>query len=248
MCTLDNDFETNNEQKQESLFKIVTDSFLTLVVIVLIVGFLFTFAKHIYWLTVIICGAFLLVVDIVMFTKEFEKDRKRNFLLSIITCIIGIVTVLCGVMLKKDIAWLKAFVIKYGLLFAMFLLLSVGVGMLIFAITEPNRKRRYCTVRVYGECVGFATKFSSSRGGHRVHAPIYEFHFGEERHCVAERKFSRFANPQEGETRELYVDVKTMDEIFEPMRAGKLRLSVYARGVCLVTVSIIGLCMMYVVR
>jgi len=245
---MDNDFKTNNGQKQESLLKIVVDSFLTLVVIVLIVGFLLTFAKHIYWLTVIISGTFLLVVDIVMFTREFEKDRKRNFLLPIITCIIGMVMVLCGVLLKKDIAWLEAFVMKYGLLFAMFLLMSVGVGMLIFAITEPNRKRRYCTVRVFGECVGFGTKFSSSRGGHRVHAPIYEFHFGEEMHCVAERKFSRFANPQEGEKRELYVDVETMDEIFEPIRAGKLRISVYARGFCLVAVSIIGLYMMYVVR
>lgn len=244
---MDKDFETNNEQKQEYPLKIVVDSFLTLVVIVLIVGFLLAFAKRIYWLMVISGGAVLLVVDLVMFMREFEKDRKRYFLLPIITCFIGIVTVLCGVMLKKDIAWLKAFVMKYGLLFAMLLLFGVGAGMLIFAITEPNRKRRYCTVRVFGECVGFSTKFSSSGGGHRVHAPIYKFFFGEEEYFVEEKAFSRYANPQEGEKRELFVDTETMDEIFEPIRAGKLRISVYARGLCLVAVSMIGLYMMYVV-
>ena len=87
-----------------------------------------------------------------------------------------------------------------------------------------------------------------SASAHAVAKSFYEFHFGEEMHYVAERKFSRFANPQEGEKRELYVDAETMDEIYEPIRAGRLRISVYARGLCLVAVSIIGLYMMYVVR
>ncbi|MBR2409950.1 MAG: hypothetical protein IKB07_13475 [Lachnospiraceae bacterium] len=242
---MDNEFETKNPKKRESLLKVFVDSFLTLVVIVLIVGFLFTLKKHMYWLTVIIGGAFLLVIAIIMFAREFEKDRKRNFLLPIITCLIGSVTVFCGVMLKKDPEMVKAFVLKYALLFAMILILSVGVGFLFYAITEQRRKRRYCTVRVFGECCGFATKFSSSRGGHRVHAPIYKFYFGEEEYCVAEKSFSRFFNPLEGEKRELYVDTETMDEIYEPIRSGKLRKFTYGLGFCITVLSMLGLLMMY---
>ena len=244
---MDNGFETNNRPKNESMLKVFVDSFLTLVVIVLIVGFLLAFAKHIYWLAVIIGGVFLLVVDLVMFMKEFEKERKRNFLLPIITCIIGAGAVFCGKMLKEDPERVKVFVSEYALLFAMLLLFCVGVGVLFYAITEPHRKRRYCTLRVFGECVGFATKFSSSRGGHRVHAPYYKFYFGEEMYSVKETAYSRFANPQEGEKRELFVDAETMDEIYEPIRAKKLRMVVYAKGFFFVAVSIIGLYLMYVV-
>ena len=68
---MDNEFDTNNQQKRESPLKIVVDSFLTLVVIVLIIGFLFTLEKHMYWLTVSIAGVFLWVIDIVMFAREF---------------------------------------------------------------------------------------------------------------------------------------------------------------------------------
>jgi len=245
---MDNDFETSNQQKRESPLKIVVDSFLTLVVIVLIVGFMLALVKHIYWLVTIIGGAFLLVIDIVMFTREFEKERKRNFLLPMITCIIGIVMVLCGTMLRKDPVWVKAFVMKYALLFAMLLLLSIGVGLVLFAITEPRRKRRYCTVRVFGECVGFRTRFSSSRGGHRVHAPVYKFYIGEEEYCITENVYSRFSNPQEGEKRELFVDMETMDEIFEPIRSGKLRKFIYGLGFCFTVVAIMGLIMMYFER
>ncbi len=245
---MDNEFETKNPKKRESLLKVFVDSFLTLVVIVLIVGFLFTLEKHIYWLTVIIGGAFLLVIDIVMFAREFEKDRKRNFLLPVITCLIGSVTAFCGAMLKKDPEMVKAFVSKHILLLGMLLLLSIGVGLLFCAITEPRRKKRYCTVRVFGECCGFATKFSSSRGGHRVHAPIYKFHFGEEEYCIAEKSFSRFFNPLEGEKRELYVDTETMDEIYEPIRAGKLRKFTYGLGFCFTVIPIVGLIMMYFER
>jgi len=245
---MNNEFGTKNQKKRESLRKVVVDSFLALVVIVLIVGFMLAFVKHIYWLATIIGGAFLLVIDIVMFTREFEKERKRNFLLPIITCIIGIVMVLCGTMLRKDPAWVKAFVMKYALLFAMLLLLSIGVGLLLYAITEPRRKRRYCTLRVFGECCGFATKFSSSRGGHRVHAPIYKFYIGEEEYCVAEKSYSGFFNPPEGEKRELYVDTETMDEIFEPIRAGKLRKFTYGLGFCFTVIPIVGLIMMYFER
>ena len=245
---MDNEFEKSNQQKRESPLKVVVDSFLTLVVIVLIVGFLLAFVKHIYWLATIIGGAFLLVIDIVMFTREFEKERKRNFLLPMLTCIIGIVMVLCGTMLRKDPAWVKVFVMKYALLFAMLLLLSIGVGLLLFAITEPRRKRRYCTVRVFGECCGFATKFSSSRGGHRVHAPIYKFYLGEEEYCVAEKSYSGFFNPLEGEKRELYVDTETMDEIFEPIRSGKLRKFTYGLGFCFIVFPILGLIVMYLGR
>ena len=86
---MDNGFETNHRPKNESMLKVFVDSFLTLVVNVLILGFIITVKKHIYWLAVIIGGVFLLVVDLVMFMKEFEKERKRNFLLPIITCIVG---------------------------------------------------------------------------------------------------------------------------------------------------------------
>lgn len=244
---MDNGFETNHRPKNESMLKVFLDSFLTLVIIVLIVGFIITVKKHIYWLAVIIGGAFLLVVDLVMFMKEFEKERKRKFLLPIITCIIGVGTVLCGKMLKDDSKLMKAFVSEYALLFAMLLLFCVGVGFLFYAITEPRRKRRYCTVRVFGECCGFATKFSSSRGGHRVYAPYYKFYLGEEMYSVKETAYSRFANPQEGETRELFVDAETMGEIYEPIRAKKLRTVVYAKGLFFVAVSIIGLYLMYVV-
>ena len=206
---MDNEFGTKNQKKRESLLKVVVDSFLTLVVIVLIVGFMLAFVKHIYWLATIIGGAFLLVIDIVMFTREFEKERKRNFLLPIIMCIIGIVMVLCGTMLRKDPAWVKAFVMKYALLFAMLLFLSIGVGVVLFAITEPRRKRRYCTVRVFGEC------------------------------CF---------NPPEGEKRELYVDTETMDEIYEPIRAGKFRKFTYGLGVCFIIFPILGLIVMYLGR
>ncbi len=245
---MDNEFDTNNQQKRESPLKIVVDSFLTLVVIVLIIGFLFTLEKHMYWLTVSIAGVFLWVIDIVMFAREFEKDRKRNFLIPLITCIISSVVVLCGVMLKSNPVWLKAFVMKYVWLVGLLLLLVIGVGLLLFAITEPSRKRRYCTVRVLGECVGFETKFSSSRGGHRVHAPIYKFHFGEEEYCVADKTFSRYANPQEGEKRELYVDAETMDEIYEPIRSGMLRKFTYGLGFCFTVIPIVGLLMMYFER
>ena len=245
---MDNEFGTKDQQKRESLLKVFVDSFLTLVVIVLIVGFMIAFVKHIYWLATIIGGAFLLVIDIVMFTREFEKERKRNFLLPIITCIIGIVMVLCGMMLKKDSEMVKAFVLKHILLFAMLLLLSIGVGLLLSAITQPRRKRRYCTVRVFGECCGFATKFSSSRGGHRVHAPIYKFYLGEEEYCIAEKSYSRFFNPPEGEKRELYVDTETMDEIYEPIRAGKLRKFTYGLGFCFTVIPIVGLIVMYLGR
>lgn len=242
---MDNEFGTKNQKKRESLLKVVVDSFLTLVVIVLIVGFMLAFVKHIYWLATIIGGAFLLVIDIVMFTREFEKERKRNFLLPIITCIIGIVMVLCGTMLKKNPEMVKAFILKHVLLFGMLLFLSIGVGLLLYAITEPRRKRRYCTLRVFGECCGFATKFSSSRGGHRVYAPIYKFYFGEEEYCVAEKSYSGFFNPPEGEKRELFVDAETMDEIYEPIRAGKLRKFTYGLGFCFTALSIFGLLMMY---
>ena len=245
---MNNEFGTKNQKKRESLLKVVVDSFLTLVVIVLIVGFMLAFVKHIYWLATIIGGAFLLVIDIIMFTREFEKERKRNFLLPIITCIIGIVMVLCGTMLKKDPEMLKTFVSKHILLLGMLLLLSIGVGLLFYAITEPRRKRRYCTVRVFGECCGFATKFSSSRGGHRVHAPIYKFYLGEEEYCVAEKSYSRFFNPPEGEKRELYVDTETMDEIYEPIRAGKFRKFTYGLGVCFIIFPILGLIVMYLGR
>ena len=245
---MDNEFGTKNQKKRESLLKVVVDSFLTLVAIVLIVGFMIAFVKHIYWLATIIGGAFLLVIDIVMFTREFEKERQRNFLLPIITCIIGIVMVLCGTILRKAPAWVKVFVMKYALLFAMLLLLSIGIGLLFYVITEPRRKRRYCTVRVFGECCGFATKFSSSRGGRRVHAPIYKFYLGEEEYCVAEKSYSRFFNPPEGEKRELYVDTETMDEIYEPIRAGKLRKFTYGLGVCFIIFPILGLIVMYLGR
>ena len=245
---MDNEFETSNQRKEESPLKIVVDSFLTLVVIVLIVGFLFTLEKHMYWLAIIIGGAFLLVIDIVMFAREFEKERMRNFLLPIITCIMGSVMVLCGTMLKKDSEMVKAFILDHILLLVMLLLLSIGVGLLFYAITEPRRNRRYCTVRVFGECCGFATKFSSSRGGHRVHSPIYKFHFGEEEYCVADKTFSRYANPQEGEKRELYVDTETMDEIYEQIRSGKLRKFTYGLGFCFIVVAIMGLIMMYLER
>lgn len=245
---MDDEFGTKKQKKRESLRKVVVDSFLTLVVIVLIVGFMLAFVKHIYWLATIIGGAFLLVIDIVMFTREFEKERKRNFLLPIITCIIGIVMVLCGTMLKKNPEMVKVLILKHALLLGMLLLLSIGVGLLLYAITEPRRKRRYCTLRVFGECVGFKTKFSSSRGGHRVHTPIYKFYFGEEEYYVAEKSYSGFFNPPEGEKRELYVDTETMDEIFEPIRAGKLRKFTYGLGVCFIIFPILGLIVMYLGR
>lgn len=242
---MDREFETKNQPKRESPLKMIVDSFLTLVVIVLILGFIFTMYKHIYWLSVIIGGAFLLVIDLVMFMKEFEKERKRNFLLPMITCILGGVAVWCGTMLKKDPEMLKTFVLDHALLFLWGLFLCIGVGVLVFALTEPRRKRRYCTVRVYGECVGFRTKFSSSRGGHRVHAPVYEFHFGGEMHCVAESSYSRFANPLEGEKRELYFDTETLEEIYEPIRSGLLRIFTYVIGLCFIIIPIVGLLRMY---
>ncbi len=245
---MDNEFEKSNQQKRESPLKVVVDSFLTLVVIVLIVGFMLAFVKHIYWLAVIIGGAFLLVIDIVMFTREFEKERKRNFLLPMIMCVIGVGTIFCGKMLKDDSELVKAFVSEYALLFAMLLFLSIGVGVVLFAITEPRRKKRYCTVRVFGECCGFATKFSSSRGGHRVHAPIYKFYLGEEEYYVAEKSYSGFFNPPEGEKRELFVDAETMDEIYEPIRAGKLRKFTYGLGFCFIIFPILGLIVMYLGR
>ena len=45
---MDNEFGTKDQQKRESLLKVFVDSFLTLVVIVLIVGFMIAFVKHIY--------------------------------------------------------------------------------------------------------------------------------------------------------------------------------------------------------
>jgi len=81
-----------------------------------------------------------------------------------------------------------------------------------------------------------------------VHAPIYKFYIGEEEYCVAEKSYSGFFNPPEGEKRELYVDTETMDEIFEPIRAGKLRKFTYGLGFCFTVIPIVGLIMMYFER
>ena len=81
-----------------------------------------------------------------------------------------------------------------------------------------------------------------------MHAPIYKFYLGEEEYCIAEKSYSRFFNPPEGEKRELYVDTETMDEIFEPIRAGKLRKFTYGLGFCFTVIPIVGLIMMYFER
>lgn len=219
----------------------------TFIVLALMAGFVISLIKHVYWLAVIIAGCFLLSLDIIMFIGEFEKERKRNFAFPVIICVAGICAVACGIMLKIDPDGFIKFALANAPLAAMLLFFVAGIGMIWAAVTEPTRKRRYCTEMVRGVCVELKVSLSSSHRN-RSYAPVYEFYFAGETRRIAESGYANFGNPQIGEEREIYLDTESLDEFYEPIRAAKMNKMTCGLGIAFAVAAVLGLIMMYVVK
>lgn len=237
-----------NEREKKSNKRIWLSCLVTLIVLTVIAGFIISLVTHIYWLTVTIAGCFLLSLDSILLIGEFEKQRKRNFTFPLIILVAGVCAVICGIMLKIDPDGFKNFALKYTPLAGLLLFLFSGIGIILSALTEPTRKRRYCTEKVTGVCVDFQVSLTASRGRRRSRAPIYEFYYAGETHRIVESTYSNFANPQIGEEREIYVDTESLDEIYEPIRSRKLSIMTCGLGICFVAMALLGLIMGYVVK
>lgn len=235
--------DNKNEQEKKSDKGVWASCLVTLIVLAVIAGFIISLVTHIYWLTVMIAGCFLLSLDSILFIGEFEKQRKRNFLFPFIIFAAGVCAVICGIMLRIDPDGFKDFALKYTPFAVLILFLFSGIGIILSALTEPMRKRRYCTEKITGVCVDLQVGITASSGRHRSHVPIYEFYYAGGTHRIAESTYSNFANPQIGEKREIYVDTESLDEIYEPIRSRKLNIMTCGLGVCFVAMVLLGLIM-----
>lgn len=236
------------EQEKKSNTGIWASCLVTLIVLAVIAGFIISLVTHIYWLTVMIAGCFLLVPDSILLIEEFEKQRKRNFIFPLIIFAAGGCAVICGIMVKIDPDGFKDFALNNTPLAVLLLFLCSGIGIIVSALTEPTRKRRYCTEKVMGVCVDLQVGLTASSGHRRSRVPIYEFYYAGETHRIAESTYSNFANPQIGEKREIYVDTESLDKIYEPIRSRKLNIMTCGLGICFAAMALLGLFMVYVVE
>lgn len=147
--------------------------------------------------------------------------------------------------LKTDPDGLKRFLDENVPLACLLLFLIAGIALILHALTEPRRKRRYCTEKVMGTCVELQRGYTHK--GYRAFAPVYEFNYAGEVHRIAESSYSRFANPKIGEEREIYVDVEAFDEIYEPIRTRRFGRMYCGLGICFVAMSLLGFIMVYVI-
>lgn len=237
-----------DEQEKKSNKGVWGSCLITLIVLAVIAGFIISLVTHIYWLTVMIAGCFLLALDSILLIGEFEKQRKRNFIFPLIIFAAGICAVICGIMLKIDPDGFKAFALKYTPFAVLLLFFFSGIGIILSALTEPIRKRRYCTEKVTGVCVDLQVSLTASHGRRRSRVPIYEFYHAGEIHRIAENTYSNFANPQIGEEREIYVDAESLDEIYEPIRSRRIGRMYCGLGICFAAMALLGLVMVYVVQ
>lgn len=237
-----------NGREKKSNKGIWLSCLVTLIVLAVIAGFIISLVTHIYWLTVTIAGCFLLSLDSILLIGEFEKQRKRNFIFPLIILSAGVCAFICGIMLKIDPDGFKEFALKYAPLAGLLLFLFSGIGIIVSALTESTRKRRYCTGKVMGVCVDLQVGLTASSGHRRSRAPVYEFYYAGGTHRIAESTYSNFANPQIGAKREISVDTESLDEIYEPIRSRKLNIMTCGLGICFTAMALLGLIMVYVVK
>lgn len=240
--------DDKNEQEKKSNTGSWASCLVTLIVLAVIAGFIISLVMHIYWLTVMIAGCFLLALDSILLIGEFEKKRKRNFIFPLIILAAGVCAVICGIMLKIDPDGFKEFALKYAPLAGLLLFLFSGIGIILSALTESTRKRSFCTEKVMGVCVDLQVGLTASSGHRRSRVPIYEFYYAGGTHRIVESTYSNFANPQIGEKREIYVDTESLDEIYEPIRSRKLNIMTCGLGICFAAMSLLGFIMVYVVQ
>ncbi len=63
--------DDKNEVEQKSKKGVLLSCLVMLIVLVLIAGFIISLVTHIYWLTVMIAGGFLLSLDSILLIGEF---------------------------------------------------------------------------------------------------------------------------------------------------------------------------------
>lgn len=74
--------DDKNEQEKKSNTGSWASCLVTLIVLAVIEGFIISLVIHIYWLTVMIAGCFLLALDSILLIGEFEKKTKKKFYIS----------------------------------------------------------------------------------------------------------------------------------------------------------------------
>ncbi len=213
---------------------------LTAGVLGLIAGFVISLVIHAYWLSLVLFGSFLLLLDGIMWHGELTKTRKRSFVFPLLILAAGGCALLCGVLLKTAPEALAAFFDAYAPDIIFLLLLAAGAFIILCALTEPKRKLRYCTEQVTAVC-------TELRSNGKNDAPVYTFYYAGGEHQIAESTYTNYANPEIGETREIYIDPVSLDELYEPVRAKAVRRFSYVFGGCFVVLTLIGIFMMHVV-
>lgn len=214
----------------------------TLITLAVIAGFIITLVTHTYWLSLIIAGCIILILESFFGVIELKKTRKQKILFPIVNGIVGLCFVISGMILKTDPDGLTKFFDENVPLACLLLFLIAGIALILHALTEPRWKRRYCTEKVTGTCVELQRGYTHK--GYKASAPVYEFNYAGGVHRIAESSYSRFANPKIGEEREIYVDVEAFDEtdtqpaIHSTKPAGSYRF---------VAMSLVGFIMVYVV-
>ena len=206
-----------------------------------IIGFILSLVRHVYWLSILLAGGFLLLLSGILLHEECARERKRSFLFPLLLSAAGVITAVCGILLKTQPEATAAFFNAHAPELVLPLLSAAGFGMIASALTEQKRKLRYCTEQVTAVC-------TELRHSGKSRAPVYTFSYAGAEHQIAESSYTNFANPAVGETREIYIDPVSLDELYEPIRAKAVRRFTFLFGCCFAALPLFGLFMMHFAR
>lgn len=208
---------------------------LMLLVLGLIAGFVISLVTHTYWVTLLTAGGFLLLLDAVLWSTELEKTRKRSLLFPLLLLAAAVLLIVCGILMKTVPDQLASFFETYAPDCVMLLCAAVGAGIITAALTEPKRKLLVCTEPVTAVCSELLPHQNKSG---RTYAPVYEFQLNGKTCRVADTLFTASGNPEPGETRQIYADPVSADEIYDPARSANARKWLYVFGICLIALPL----------
>lgn len=180
-------------------------------------------------------AGFLLLLDAVLWSTELEKTRKRSLLFPLLIPAAAALLIVSGIVMKAAPDKLTNFFERYAPDRVMLLCTAADVGITAEALTEPRRKRRFCTEPVTAICTELQVHYNKSG---RTYAPVYEFRLNGRTCRVADTLFTASGNPNIGETREIYADPVSADEIYDPVRSAIARRWSYFFGICFIVVPL----------
>ncbi len=180
-----------------------------------LIGMLFAFGfGHVHLGLALFAQYFIVFGFITLFFGKTKFGLVPLFVgLGILSCV-GINAL--GTEQIKSIFTEKVLALSFGTL----LFLASGICLLVIPKSIKKRKIKRCTKAIQAECVGFEEEYSSSKMSRTIlYAPIWKFYYNREFHTYCDNVFSNFALPQCGDTIELYINPKNLEDIYIPTQS-----------------------------